>query len=281
MNQYQELIDSFIEQSVAIFKEKLVGVYLHGSAAMGCFHSEKSDIDLLVVVSEEISDKEKRTFMDMVVALNGKAPKKGLELSVVRREVCKPFVYPTPFELHFSVTHLEWYQRNPADYVARMKGVDKDLAAHCTILFHRGKTLWGEEIAAVFGEVPDTAYFDSIWNDIENAKEDIAENPVYIILNLCRVLAYRREGLILSKQEGGEWALRALSGTKYIGLVCDALFEYAGERLLKKGEAVHDLGNSMVSGRGGELTRKSRFGNWETAFMKEFAAYMLEQIRAE
>lgn len=287
MNQYQELIDGFIEQSVVIFGRKLVGIYLHGSAAMGCFHSERSDIDLLVVVSEGISDREKRTFMDMVVALNGKAPKKGLELSVVKREVCKPFIYPTPFELHFSVTHLEWYLRDPVDYVARMRGVDRDLAAHCTILYHRGKTLWGEEIAAVFGEVPDTAYFDSIWNDIENAKEDIAENPVYVILNLCRVLAYRREGLILSKREGGEWALRALSATNYIHLVSDALLEYAGgeplerRRATQKEDAMHELVRPRESGQGEELSVKSGSGNRGMALTMEFATYMLEQIRKE
>jgi beta-galactosidase/beta-glucuronidase len=34
--------------------------------------------------------------------------------------------------------------------------------------------------------------------------------PLYITLNLCRVLAYAREGLVLSKQEGGQWGLSHL-----------------------------------------------------------------------
>ena len=65
--------------------------------------------------------------------------------------------------------------------------------------------LWGKPIAVVFGPVPKEAYLDSIRSDIENAVEDILQDPVYIILNLCRVLAYIQEGLVLSKAQGGEW----------------------------------------------------------------------------
>ncbi|WP_310603221.1 hypothetical protein [Anaerosporobacter sp.] len=54
----------------------------------------------------------KSRYMDMVVELNKNAPAKGIELSIVKESVCNPFVYPTPFELHFSIVHLNWYQTN-------------------------------------------------------------------------------------------------------------------------------------------------------------------------
>lgn len=53
-------------------------------------------------------------------------------------EFCNPFVYPTPFGLHFSAAHLKWFQENPDDYVKKMNGTDKDLAAHFTIINHCG-----------------------------------------------------------------------------------------------------------------------------------------------
>ena len=106
-----------------------------GSAVLlGCIMRKKSDIDLLVVVEEAIPNNIKHRFMDMVVELNTYAPPKGIELSIVKRGVCNPFVYLTPFELHFSITHLEWYKTNPLDYIGKMKGIDKDLAAHFTII---------------------------------------------------------------------------------------------------------------------------------------------------
>ena len=135
-------------------------------------------------------------------------PAKGIEMSIVTKDVCKPFVYPTPFELHFSEMHLGWYKDDPQDYVRKMKGTDKDLAAHFTIIGKRGKCLWGQPIEEVFAPVPKADYMDSIWEDIADAREDILDNTMYITLNLARVLAYKNEGLILSKKEGGEWAIK-------------------------------------------------------------------------
>jgi len=112
-----DLLERFVQKNIAILRDNLVGIYLHGSAAMGCFNAEKSDIDLIVVVKSELPKEIKREYMDMVVKLNNEAPAKGIEISIVRETVCKPFVYPTPFELHFSIAHLNWYQSNPDEYV--------------------------------------------------------------------------------------------------------------------------------------------------------------------
>ena len=98
------VIDSFVKQSEEILKDNLVGIYLHGSAVMGCYNPAKSDLDLIVVVKEHMTDADKKTYMDMVVELNSKGPAKGIEMSIVMQNACKPFVYPTPFELHFSVS---------------------------------------------------------------------------------------------------------------------------------------------------------------------------------
>lgn len=253
MEKLESLLENFVRQSKNILGDNLTGIYLHGSAVMGCFNSKKSDIDLLIVVNDDISNEIKMQYMDMVVELNREAPEKGIELSIVKEAVCKPFVYPTPFELHFSIAHLNWYQSNPADYVERMKGTDKDLAAHFTVIYHRGKTLYGKEIKSVFSKVSSRDYMDSIWSDIEDAKEEIVTNTMYITLNLCRVLAYKREGLILSKQEGGEWAMNALPVSEYQKIISDALNEY------KTGEVM----------------------STDRAIVVEFAEYMLKEIERE
>lgn len=201
--------------------DDLVGVYLHGSAAMGCFNPDKSDLDLILVVDGDISDEAKMEFISNVVMLNENAPEKGMELSVVKREYCRPFVYPTPYELHFSPAHIELFRRDPHAYIEKLHGTDRDLAAHFTIINKYGIRLFGEEIVRVFGDVPAEDYIDSILFDVENAREDILENPMYVTLNLCRVLAYLREGLILSKKAGGQWGISMLSH-EYRAVVADA-----------------------------------------------------------
>ena len=232
--QTDSLIKIFVERSKDILQDNLVGVYLHGSLVMGCFNPQKSDIDLIIVVDHQLSDSVKRKYMDMVVELNAMGPVKGIEMSIVLREVCKPFVYPTPYELHFSAGHLEWFEEDPDEYILEMNGTDKDLAAHFTIINKRGKCLYGAPIEDVFGEVPSCDYMDSIWFDVEGAAEEITEYPMYLTLNLARVLAYKEDGLVLSKKEGGEWALEHLP-SEYRPLVTDAIREYS-----ENAETVYD-----------------------------------------
>ena len=234
MLQYDNLINGFVERSKEILRDNLVGVYLHGSSVMGCFNPQKSDIDLIIVVDQPLSDSTKRKYMDMVAAANAMGPAKGIEMSIVLREVCKPFVYPTPYELHFSAGHLDWYRDDPDDYIRRMNGTDRDLAAHFTIINKRGRCLYGAPIEDVFAEVPSSDYMDSIWFDVEGAAEEITEYPLYLTLNLARVLAYKEGGLVLSKKEGGEWALQHLP-SEYRPLITNALREYT-----ENAESVYD-----------------------------------------
>ena len=75
------------------------------------------------------------------------------------------------------------------------------------------------------------------------------EDSVYLILNLCRVLAYLRDDKVLSKSQGGEWGLRYLS-PKYHPTIRNAMEAYGGL---------------------GDFTEK--------AMLQEFAKDMLENIR--
>ena len=62
-----------------------------------------------------------------------------------------------------------------------------------------------------FADVPVQDYIDSIWNDIAEAEEEITDNPMYIILNLARVLAYIKDGLVLSKKRGRRMGIEQCS----------------------------------------------------------------------
>ena len=221
----EQMISRFAALSEEILKDNLTGVYLHGSAVMGCWQPKKSDLDLIVVVRENMTDADKQEYMDRLIRLDAAVPAKGIEMSIVTKDVCDPFVYPTPFILHYSRMHNGWYRKDPEDYIRKMNGTDRDLAAHFTVIRNRGRCLCGAPVREVFGEVSEQDYLDSIWHDISGAKEEIQEQPMYLILNLARVLAYLKEKTILSKKEGGVWALKNLP-EQYHPLICSALHEY-------------------------------------------------------
>jgi len=232
-----------------MLKEKLTGIYLHGSAAMGCYQPKKSDLDFLIVVQEMMTETEKREYMDMVIALDADGPAKGIEMSIVTRDACNPFVYPTPFILHYSRMHTDWYRRDPVDYIQKMNGTDTDLAAHFTVIRSRGICLYGAPVSELFGEVPEQDYLDSIRDDVAGAAEQVADHSMYFILNLTRVLGYLRENRVLSKKEGGIWGLKNLPA-KYHTLIRTALDEY------ENGTEVQ----------------------YDTMLARDYAEYMLSQI---
>ncbi len=228
---YQDILNKIKEAYEEILKDNLVGIYVHGSICLNCFYWDKSDIDYLVVVRDKPSDEEKHQLMEVTVKLNEAAPPKGIEMSVILLQDCRNFVYPTPFELHFSNMHTDWFRQDPQGYIERMNGLDKDLAAHVTITRKAGIVLCGQPIKEVFGAVPTEAYIDSIKGDIEEARDTVLENPLYVILTLPRVLAYLQSELVLSKEQAGAWALQNLDG-RYHTLIQNALHSYrSGEEL--------------------------------------------------
>ena len=76
MDTLKRVTEAFTARSREILGGRLVGVYLHGSAAMGCFNEQKSDIDLLTVVKDAVPEEVRLRYMEMVVELNALAPPK-------------------------------------------------------------------------------------------------------------------------------------------------------------------------------------------------------------
>lgn len=209
--------------------DNLRGIYLHGSLAMGGFNPDQSDIDLLVVTQERMAARAKHGMARLLLELSG-APC-PVEISFLSRRDLVPWTFPTPFDFHFSEM---WRGRIAADIASGVwrewgdtSATDPDLAAHITVLRHRGVVLWGQPIGRVFPEVPINDYIAAIW-DHDTKGASIADRPVYAVLNLCRVLLFLEEGCIASKDEGGEWGSRALP-TEYRSLVRHALRLYRGE----------------------------------------------------
>lgn len=221
------LLHTIAREYHSILGDDLTGVYAHGSMAFGCFDPAQSDMDFLVVVESEPTDEQKHRLLETLLQLEAFAPAKGFEMSVVLARDCAEPVDPISFCLHYSNTHRAACQQDMAGYIGRMKGNDPDLAAHFTVTRAVGKAVWGKPVDEVFGEVPRDAYLSSIRADVADAVEDVARNPVYVILNLCRVLAALREGAVLSKAQGGAWGMANLP-QEHHGVIRAALEAYEG-----------------------------------------------------
>jgi hypothetical protein len=196
-------------QLVTMLAPSIVGVYLHGSLAMNCFNPHHSDLDLLAVTNDHLSHDTKRHLAQLMLDISG-APR-PIELSIIAHTDLVPWQHPTPFDFHYSETWREYMRHNLINggvwHWNNNVLTDPDLAAHITITRQRGVRLYGKPIAQVFPDVPQEDYRASILADVIGALDTIQDDPVYAILNTCRVYAFLQNGLICSKHEGGHWAL--------------------------------------------------------------------------
>lgn len=205
-------VQLFTNTVAQLLADTIIGIYLHGSLAMGCFNPEHSDLDFLVITRQPMPVDTKRQLAEFLL-ISSRAPH-PIEISVVVQNDLVPWQYPTPFDFHYSemwreriqhdLQHGRWQHWNA------QRHNDPDLAAHITIINHYGLCLYGAPIAQVFPEVPKADYLASILADAKEALATIVDAPVYAILNTCRVYAFMREGRVYSKQAGGDWALNGV-----------------------------------------------------------------------
>jgi predicted nucleotidyltransferase len=222
-------IQTLCGQTHAILDDELVGIYLHGSLAMGCFNPECSDIDLLVVTTRPMSLNTKRRIVEMLLHTSN-APR-PIEISFLVEVEIHPFQHPLPFDLHYSeywrqkmgeeLAHGMWQHWNDG------KKRDPDLSAHLTITHARGIVLYGRSIAEVLPLVPGEDYATAIVGDYVDVREVCRQKPMYFLLNACRVLAYLNDKKIFSKDEGGVYGLATLP-TQFHALLRQTLEIYRG-----------------------------------------------------
>jgi streptomycin 3"-adenylyltransferase len=250
-----------IERLIAGFQEHLasnmIGVYLHGSLAMGCFNPVSSDIDLLVATHHTIPFDSKWGVVKML--LNVSCDPHPVEISFLCQVDLNPWRYPTPFDFHFSEGWRIPFEQALASDQKRLSkqqpATDTDLAAHITITNHRGVRLWGLPIDQVFPAVPEKDYRTSILEDLRWARERLGGEVKleYGVLNSCRVHAYLRQGLVCSKAEGAAWGLQAFPG-EFHPLIQKALYGYQEGKISSqfpgKIEDVQRLIDSVLAGAG-------------------------------
>lgn len=241
-----EAIVEALEKHTAILidalGQNLTGVYLHGSAAMGGFSFQQSDIDYVACVADPLRPSERQKLAKGFLGGYGEGvPAKGAEMSIVLERFAGPgFRYPTPYEFHFGTE--EQIRQHAFPHEEEM--VDTDLAAHFTIIKHRGICIYGKPIDEVFASVPRECYLDSIIADSEESYRNILSKtgegmcrvPAYAVLNFCRVLAYVEDCLITSKLEGSDWGLANVA-SEFHPVILEAQSEYA-----------NDVGSHMVAG---------------------------------
>ncbi|MGH7609622.1 MAG: nucleotidyltransferase domain-containing protein [Candidatus Dormibacteria bacterium] len=178
----------------------LVGVYLHGSAVLGDFQPEASDVDILVVVQDRTPESSIQV-LARILAERVDSPGAGVEASVVEESAARRPSLPWPYKVHITTSTAEgkalWCEPGSGD---------ADLILHYAVTRQAGWAAYGPPPTDVVGEVERRLVAAQLAAELLWAVNHASES--YAVLNTCRALRWAKEGTLCSKTAGGAWALR-------------------------------------------------------------------------
>lgn len=205
-----------------------IGVVIHGSVALADYRDGHSDLDVLVFVDGQCTPAQQRAVAQLMLEVSTHpAP---LELSVIDRSLLSAWVHPAPFYFHYSETWRQSTLQALADSTHDWCVIrpDPDLTAHMAVAHTHGIWVHGS------GRIPQPSRahaFAAVWYDIAEAETQVVDDPVYVVLNLCRTRHWLTSGEVLSKSAGGRAMLPQLDGEAY-AVVSDVLAMRAGDTVV-------------------------------------------------
>lgn len=199
----QKLTDRLLTVSGGL----LQAAYLHGSAVLGGWVRDRSDVDMLLVAADGIQSAVVEGMRQALYAAAGECPGRELECSVVTVQQAQVPAPPWPFVLHVAAG-----PGKPGRTVrpGRQSPGDPDLLMHYAVCRAAGWPVCGPPPRELIGVVPRHAILDYLAGELRWGIEHASE--AYAVLNACRALIYLTDQQIVSKIAGGEAALRRGAG---------------------------------------------------------------------
>jgi hypothetical protein len=202
-------LDAYLGKVAAVLARALgpalVGLYLHGSGALGGWSAERSDVDLLGVVARRLGRRAKQVaaarLLHPALACPGR---RGLELSLVTAAVATAPPRRPPFELHVSTAPPA-----PTSHLGGPGATDPDLLLYLAVCRRSGVAVRGAPPAEVLAEPPRAWLLEQAAAELRWAVEhgSFADR----VLNGCRAWRLLEDGALCSKVDGGEWARRRVA----------------------------------------------------------------------
>lgn len=191
---------AYLGQVTDVVRQELdtLGCYLHGSASLGGFDPDRSDLDVLVIVGLRPSDEVARRVGERLLGLP--CPATALELSIVTAEQAQSGGSDTDYVVHVDSAGPRVVLGNGSS--------DADLILHYAVCrdaaIGLGESPPAEQLVA---EVPRRLVLDQLAAEIDWALREHPP-PEYVVLNACRALRFVETGELVSKVDGGVWVLR-------------------------------------------------------------------------
>lgn len=193
----------------AVPSAETLGVYLHGSAVAGGLRPD-SDLDLFVVTRRRLTDAEKRSLVDGLLPISGRATRpprwRPLEVTVVAQDELRPWRYPPQMQLQYG----EWLRSRFLAGELGPASVSPDLAILVEVVRQSGRPLSGPPPAELLDPVPRPDLMRAMTDELPTLLDELQDDTRNVILTLARIWATIATGGFLSKDDAAAWAIERL-----------------------------------------------------------------------
>ncbi|HEM6379806.1 TPA: aminoglycoside nucleotidyltransferase ANT(9) [Streptococcus suis] len=187
----------------------LIGVYLYGSAVMGGLRMN-SDVDILVITNQSLSEKTRRNLTNRLMLISGKIGNikdmRPLEVTVINQKDIVPWHFPPKYEFMYG----EWLREQFEKGEIPESTYDPDLAILLAQLRKNSINLLGPKATEVIEPVPMTDIRKAIKESLPGLITSIKGDERNVILTLARMWVTASTGEIRSKDLAAEWAIPQL-----------------------------------------------------------------------
>lgn len=177
--------------------ERLVGIYLHGSAGLGALTPGRSDLDLMIVVDGPLDTATKSRVVRGLWNLTPPAVIRGVETGVVVADDLRLVETMTRSELYVS-TH-------PGEPETRDASIDPVQLIELDIIRNQSVTLVGPPAEEIVGAISRRDVLEAMLATERDGDADLPES--YRVLTGARQMLFTMMGEHVSKMAAAEWAI--------------------------------------------------------------------------
>ena len=204
------LLLMFLAKVQTILREKLVGFYLYGSLSLGDFDPQSSDVDFLIVTTEDLSEEVLAELRDMhaSIASSGLPYADRLEGSYIPRAALRRY---EPHNASHPTIGVDW------EFHVGQHGGNWVIERH--IVREHGVIVCGTSPSTLIDPIPTRELREAVcemlrdfWQAQLTESEWLRSRDyqAFAVLTMCRALYTLSHGNVVSKPQAAAWARQTL-----------------------------------------------------------------------
>lgn len=222
-------ITNQIGKAVSLVKEilnnRILGIYLYGSAVLGGLHPN-SDIDILVITQSSITRLDRELLTKKLMSVSGRVGdthKRPIELTIISIADIRPWCFPPICDYMYG----EWLREElEAGYIPQSY-TESDAAILLWQTREHSMLLYGAKVEDLIPPIPLDDIRRAILESLPNLLLNIKGDERNILLTLSRMWYTLETGKICPKHIAAQWALTKLPPA-LIGVLSKAIDGYLG-----------------------------------------------------